>query len=358
MKIAYCATVQPAFGGLKTFNTGLVQALSELCRSRGIEFILVTHSAHFDSFPIPESEKRSFSGNHFLFESFGLPQLLKRESVDWAIFPHNRLPLFGVGARRSAVIIHDLLFWRYPSQFSFLKRATRYAFMSMALKKADLVFSVSEFTKRELKAFGFQKEVEVCLEGIEPISIKPHFNYEGRSFPLDKPYFLFIGAMSFQKNIPSLIQAFTKVRESRFDCRLVLAGGKGTEAERVDQECRNSPFLQDILRPGFVSEEEKEWLIRNALAFVFPSVYEGFGIPILEAFQLETPVICSDCASLPEVAGKAAMICTPDPTGLSNAMISLAGNEILKSDLIASGKERSREFDWAEVALSLVKKIS
>lgn len=355
MKIAYCATVQPAFGGLKSFNVGLVHSLVHLCKDREIELLVITHQSHRASFDLPDQMIRTFTGNHFVFETLHLPGLLKAERVDVAIFPHNRMPMFSTGASRSLLVVHDLLFWRFPSELSFLKRATRYFFISQALKKADQVVAVSEFTKMELQEFGCRKTISVCLEGVEPIQEKEAV--ADLRFPIDKPYFLFIGAHSFQKNLPALVAAFDRVKQSGFDCRLVLAGGKGTATQSVLDAVRICAFSSDVLLPGFISDEEKDWLMRNAIAFVFPSIYEGFGIPILEAFQRNVPVITSDCASLPEVAGNGALISKPDPTSLSVAMLKMAENGELRAEIIRNGAARLRIFHWDLVAENILNSI-
>lgn len=355
MKIAYCATVQPSFGGLKSFNVGLVHSLLQLCKARKIELIVITHQSHRGSFDVPDQQILTFTGNHFLFESLHLPGLLKSEQVDVAVFPHNRMPLFSIGANRSLLVIHDLLFWRFPSELSFLKRATRYFFMSQALKKADMVVSVSEFTRKELQEFGCQKSIGVCLEGVD--AIQESSGLEKVRFPADKPYFLFIGAHSFQKNLPALVAAFDSVKKAELDCRLILAGGKGTATQSVLDAVNGSAFSSDIILPGFVTDEEKDWLMKNAIAFVFPSIYEGFGIPILEAFQRNVPVITSDRASLPEVAGDAALISKPDPQSLAAAMLELAGNQPLREDLVRKGAARLQLFQWDLVAENILNSI-
>lgn len=350
MKFAYCATVQPAYGGLRTFNQGLVQAMFERAKSRGDVFLVICPLRDRSAFPeIPDTHIRTFEGNHFWFESAVLPGLLRKEGIEFSIFPHNRMPLWGSVPGRSAVIIHDLLFWRFPEQFSGIKRFTRYFFMSQALKKANLVYSVSAFTAAELREFGFKKPIHVCLEGIEPLVETVALPVSGR-FPVDKPFFLFIGASSFQKNLPALIQAFEGVRRQGHDCRLVLAGGKGTEAQRVEDMCTNSPFASDIIRPGFITEEEKRFLLTTAQAFVFPSIYEGFGIPILEAYQYGCPVICSDQASLPEVAGEAAILSAPDPDSLQAAIEKVLVEPAIRGELKAKGADRWKLFTWERCA--------
>ena len=355
MKIAYCATVQPSFGGLKSFNVGLVHSLLHLCKERQIELVVITHQSHKASFEVPEHQIRTFQGNHFLFESLHLPGLLKAEKVDVAIFPHNRMPLFSSGVPRSLLVIHDLLFWRFPSELTFLKRATRYFFMSQALKKAELIVAVSEFTKRELQEFGCQKSIGVCLEGVDAMQDNP--TVSAIRFPDDKPYFLFIGAHSFQKNLPALVAAFDRVKKAGLDCRLILAGGKGTATQSVLDAVHASSYSSDIILPGFVSDEEKDWLMRNAIAFVFPSIYEGFGIPLLEAFQRNVPVITSDRASLPEVAGDGALISKPDPESLSVAMLEMAQNARLREELVLKGSARLQNFQWDLVGRNILNSI-
>jgi glycosyltransferase involved in cell wall biosynthesis len=265
------------------------------------------------------------------------------------------MPLFSTGVSRSLLVIHDLLFWRFPSELTFLKRATRYFFLSQALKKAELIVAVSEFTKKELQEFGCRKSIGVCLEGVDPI--QKNVAISELRFPVDKPYFLFIGAHSFQKNLPELVVAFDGVKRAGLDCRLILAGGKGTATQSVLDAVRASTFSSDIILPGFVSDVEKDWLMRNAIAFVFPSIYEGFGIPLLEAFQRNVPVITSDRASLPEVAGEGALISKPDHKSLSAAMLELAENGGLREELIQKGADRLQNFQWDLVAENILNSI-
>jgi glycosyltransferase involved in cell wall biosynthesis len=356
MNIAYCATVQPAFGGLKTFNLGLVHALAQAVVATGHRFLLITRDVHRSEFQLPDDQVRCFQGNHFVFENFKLNSWLKEEKIDLALFPNNRLPVLGSWQGMRAVFIHDLLFWRFPGQFSRLKYLSRYFFMSHALKQADLVFSVSEFTAAELRAFGFQGHIEVCLEGIHPPE-NIHPEPGDRSFPADKPYFLFVGAHSFQKNIPALIKAFEMLRHQGADCRLILAGGKGTEAQLVLDLCEQSPYAQDIILPGFVTDAEKVRLMQGCEAFVFPSIYEGFGIPVLEAFQLGCPLICANAASLPEVAGDAALLPKPDAESLCQAMAEVFRNTERKQELIEKGHNRWKQFSWESVADVVLRSI-
>jgi glycosyltransferase involved in cell wall biosynthesis len=347
MKIAYCATVQPKHGGLKSFNIGLCKALAQVCQQQNLELLLIASHGDLPDFEAIGCEKIGFEGNHFWYENFVLPSVLRKNKVNKAIFPHNRVPLFGSGVEHSSVIIHDLLFWRFPGQFSKIKWASRYFFMSMALQKADQVFAVSQFTADELSAFGYKKPVQVCLEGAEDLS---HFPVLPSSKIPKEPFFLFVGARSFQKNLPGLLKGFAHFRKKGYQAKLVVAGGEGSSVAEVEEALKTNEFQRDILFPGFVSEEEKVALMKASIAFVFPSIYEGFGMPILEAQKLGVPLICSHCASLPEVAGQGALLCPPDGLSIGLALEKLFLESEFKNELIKKGFENQAQFSWERTA--------
>lgn len=354
MTIAYCATIQPRFGGLKSFNLGLVKALDSLLSSLGHTFLLITHQNYLDDFQELSQNPIPFSGNHFLFENIRLPLLLKKINVDIAIFPHNRLPLIQAGSYKTACIFHDLLFYRYPDQFSFSKRLFRNFQMKRAAKKCQYSFSVSGFTASELTKFVPGHQSTVCYQAIPPKN--QEFNRDLSDFPqIQKPYFLFIGAQSFQKNLPNLIQGFSIFKQGKPNVQLVIAGGQGTANEEVNYEISNSPFRNDIIKTGYITDAQKWSLLTNSEALVFPSIYEGFGIPLLEGFEAGVPVICSNLACLPEISNGAALEVDPAPGSLAQAMTTLFHNEKLKAELIGKGKARLKEFSWEKTASILVK---
>lgn len=355
MKFAYCATIQPKFGGLRSFNVGLAKALKIEVEKQGHELYLITQVESKNDYDYFENHLITFQGNHLVFENLKLPFLLKKLSIDFAIFPHNRLPIFSIGSHKNAVIFHDLLFWRFPHRFTFAKRWVRAFFLKYAANTCEFSFSVSAFTASELEQYIPGHKSLVCYQAINPIKFNQN-DIDKIELP-NKPYFLFIGAQSFQKNLLSLVQAFNICRANQLDCQLVIAGGKGSEEIEINRAINESEFSQDIIATGFIDEITKIALLKNCIAFVFPSIYEGFGIPLLEAFQLGVPVISSNASCLPEISASAAYEVDPNPEALSKAMLTLMNSPEKRQQFVSAGLEREKEFSWEMTAKIIVNRL-
>jgi glycosyltransferase involved in cell wall biosynthesis len=213
------------------------------------------------------------------------------------------------------------------------------------------VIAVSETTKKDiLKFFKVPAEkISVIPEadGLLEAQKKPSLLEEKR------PYFLFIGRLEKRKNIASLIKAFGLLRKERlFQPLLVLAGKPGFGFSEIEKEIAALGSLKkDILLLDYVDEEEKSYLLRQAKALVFPSLYEGFGIPILEAMSAETPVITSNFGAMQETAGKAALLVNPfKPLEIAGAMSKILHMPKLAEDLKKEGKKRAQMFSWQKTA--------
>lgn len=357
MKVAYCATVQPAYGGLRSFNIGLVKALSKKLHHHGISLVLITHKKYASDFEDFDGELSLFDGNHFLFEFLLLPSLLKRLNVSIAIFPHNRIPFFNHGSYKTVCIFHDLLFWRYPENFSFIRKFSRSILTRYSARRCDYSFSVSDFTANELALFLPGHVSVACYQAIAVERIDNEA-VNTNTFPtVSKPFFLFIGAQSHQKNLIALIRAFELFSVQNADFQLVVAGGKGSSNHEIKEAHQQSTARDSILFPGYVSDAQKSWLLRHAFAFVFPSTYEGFGIPLLEAFEAGTPVICSNAACLPEISSGAALEVDPTPPALAEAMDRLVRNPELCKKLTILGRNRVKDFSWEKTANIIISAV-
>lgn len=162
---------------------------------------------------------------------------------------------------------------------------------------------------------------------------------------------MYIGAIQPRKNLEVLVEAFEKVKESKGDLRLVIVGEKAWLSNGLFQKIENSPNKKDIICPGLINFEEMAQLLRGSASFVFPSLYEGFGIPVLEAFAAKVPVICSHNSSLPEVGGEAAIYFNGHDAGdLAQKIKETISNENLRQDHIARGMEQIKKFSWEKCA--------
>ena len=252
--------------------------------------------------------------------------------------------------------IHDLTYLRYPETMEQrnLKRICQG--IGYSIERSDRIIAVSEFTKREICTLLDVPEEKISVIYNAPAELEADC---GRMEPpvIHGPYILFVGTIEPRKNLIRLIKAYTMLREKeRIPHKLVLAGGLGWNHDAIQQAAQESKYCDDILFTGYVSIEKKRSLYQYADAFVFPSVYEGFGIPPLEAMSFGCPVVCADAASLPEVAGDAAEYVDPaDSEQIAEGIFRVISDREYVRSLIQNGYERVKKFTWEESAQRFVK---
>lgn len=281
-----------------------------------------------------------------------------RNSVDLLFVPAHTLPIFM--PKRAVVMIHDtaFVFFRkaYSSfQYYYLWWSTRWA-----CKRAFRILVPSEATKQDLVSLFSCKSQKIVVipHGSPNDPVIEVTDQEKREilarFGLkeDDAYFLFVGRIELKKNLEQLISAFNEfIKVERRDFRLILAGKRGIGFKKIWNKVRRLGLEESVLLTGYINEVEKMVLMRQAQAFLFVSVYEGFGLPILEAFQANIPVIISKTAALVEVAGNAALAANPNDTGeICRAMMKIVNEEGLRRALVQKGRARLREFDWKRSA--------
>lgn len=260
---------------------------------------------------------------------------------------------------RSVVTVHDLAIYLHPEWFPGGQFFSRRFVVPASVRRAAKVIAVSQATKTDVqKIFATPAEkIAVVYEGVEP---PPPDSWEASS-ARKKPYLLYLGTIEPRKNVVGLVQAYASLAK-RFprligDTELVLAGARGWKSEpafkaieEANRAFGNSGPRVQVL--GYVSEAEKPALMAHATAFVFPSLYEGFGLPVLEAMNLGVPVITSSLSSLPEIAGRgAALLVDPaNPAELSLALKHLLEDPAKRAELGRRGMERSTDFRWDKTA--------
>ena len=269
---------------------------------------------------------------------------------------------------------HDLSFEMFPEMFSLKQRLWHYLLNFRRLtKRADKIIAVSQSTKDDLVSrYGLpEKKVTVIHSGVgEELAVMsrndPRLLAVKEKYHLPYKFILYLGTIEPRKNILALIQSFeTLLRENHPAAEkymLVIAGAKGWKYQAILDAIEASPFRERILLPGFIEDADKAALYNLASVFVYPSFYEGFGFPVLEAMSCGVPVITSHSSSLPEVVGEAGVMIDPyQPEELLRALEGLISDPALGAALIDLGKKRAKAFTWKEAAtqtLNLLKNPS
>jgi len=289
---------------------------------------------------------------------------LTREHLDvlHSTSPMSRIPISYRG--KTIVTVHDLAVHKVPEVFPKLKRTKIKTKLNLMVGKADKIIAVSNSTKKDIQEIykypanqikviygGFDKR----LFDLANISRKEFL--KKYALKRNEKYLLFLGTIEPVKNITRLLEAFKIFRErvvkkdKNINYKLILAGKNGWLSNEYKQIVRDFGIEKEVIFTGYVVGDDLVPLFKYADFFVMPSLYEGFGMTVLEAFATETPAIISGVSSLPEVAGKSAYFINPlDVNSIADAMLKLATNEELKNKYRLRGREQLKKFDWERCA--------
>lgn len=307
-------------------------------------------------------------------------------SPDVLFIPAHTLPL--VHPKKSVITIHDIAFERERMLYehSYIgpeSKTTRKIINLMvkiftkgefganvldyhswsarfALKNAKKIITVSNFTKKEMVDFykAQEQKISVVSNGYnrriyrkinDPEKIKEVLE----KYDIKSPYILYVGRLEKKKNTPNLVEAFAIMKEENKEIKhkLVLVGDASHGFDEVKYVIREYNINDDIIITGWVPELDLPYFYSGAAAFVFPSLYEGFGIPLLQAMACETPIAASQTTSIPEVAGDAAVFFNPkEARSIAREMKKIITDENLRQDLIVKGKNRVKNFSWQKCA--------
>lgn len=281
---------------------------------------------------------------------------MKKNPPDVLFVPSHVLPLYL--PKKSVITIHDTAFRHLKKSYSFLEYHYLNWSTKFAVKNATKIIVPSEATKKDLiEFFNCPKgKITVIQHGFEP----PNFTQADidkvfrnseifKYFDITKnsPYIFFVGRLESKKNLARLIEAFEKFLKKYPDYRLILAGKRGTGFEQILKTVNRLKLNQKVIMPGYITEEEKAVLYKYCQIFAFPSLYEGFGLPILEAFYYEKPVLTSFVSCLPEVAGDAVYYVDPKNIhAIYEGLDTLVSNKDYVRGLVKLGKERLKLFSW------------
>jgi len=260
---------------------------------------------------------------------------------------------------KTIITVHDLAFERFPEAYSAAALVYWKTFLPKALKKAVSVIAVSENTKRDIIDFYNISEKKITV--IYPSITLPTTKYENfqeirRLYKLPEKYILYVGAIQPRKNLPTLVKAFRIAKKRmKFPHKLVIVGPRGWGLEDLCRTVEQLNLQQEVIITGVVPEEHLPLIYKGADIFVYPSLYEGFGYPPLEAMACGTPVIASNASSLPEVVGEAAVLVDPTSEELiAEKMIELLTSGDLMERLRIKGFENIKRFSMERMITNIL----
>ncbi|MGE5341003.1 MAG: glycosyltransferase family 4 protein [Candidatus Omnitrophota bacterium] len=294
----------------------------------------------------------------FFFEQVLLPRRCRRLNIDLIFSFHYTIPYLTSIDR--IVIIPDMTFYLFPELHQRIKRIYFKSLIPLSLKRSHRIVTISESTRKDLLTrFRHLDEgkIDVIHLGVDtqpklPVQAREHLHSFGL---IEKKYFLYVGTLEPRKNIPRLIDAFRQVLashpEETREFKLVLVGKKGWFYDAIFKRIVDYGLEERVVVTGYVDEEVKRSLLMHAFAFVYPSFYEGFGLPILEAMIVGVPVITGNLSSLPEVAGDAALLVNPNNCEeIAESMTRLLSDPGLTAELSQRSIARAKKFSWRHTA--------
>ena len=292
-----------------------------------------------------------------LWSQFALAFALFRDKPDVFFATGQLIPFFIPSKIKVVTFVHDSAFEAIPESYTFLGGRYLKIMNRRIVRRSDIIITSTDFNKNELIKYyriSPDKIVVVPLAYDKNIYNLNNFIAGGlkEKYQLTKPYFIYVGRLEDKKNTPLLIKAFEEVRKNQ-DCQLLLVGKPGFGYGKVQSAIESSPYKSDIINPGWVESDHLPGLISSASALVFPSRYEGFGLPVLEAMACGCPVIASDLQSLREAGGEAAEYVPANYNSFSIAMKKALDNEVWANNHHILGLLRVDKFAWDKTAVSL-----
>lgn len=291
-----------------------------------------------------------------------IPRAIRKLKADVAVEPAHFGP-FNLPRRiRRVTVIHDLTPVLFPEMHRFHSQVLQRIFLKRILRRASLIITNSLSTSRDLHAYlpeTISKTECIYLGGDEGIRYTESKQFvEGLT--QGKPYFFTAGTIEPRKNLEGLLRAFEiyKRMEGSHDAMLMISGQRGWKNSGFFRLLENHPYRHDIVLSGYVSRPQLAELYSHALAFVFPSLYEGFGLPVAEAMSCGTPCLLSARASLPEVGGEAALYFDPlMPGEMAEAMHRISSRPELREQLSGKALRQAAKFSWKEHVVAFDKAI-
>jgi len=334
--------------GIEEYSYQVIKNLMDVLKDHQV--VLYVRKNQKADFELPNNWKVKVIRWSYLWTQIGLSLELLFHPIDALFIPAHTVPL--IHPKNTMVTIHGLEYEFCPKAYSFWERVYMRLVIKNSVKWAKKIIAVSENTKKDLVDLYkvSERKITVVYEGTNS---NQNENIKNKN----DLYLLFIGRLEERKNVLGIIEVFEILKEKyKIPHKLILGGNQGYGCDSIKLKVENSKFKEEIIFKGFIKEEEKFELLKKAEIFLFPSFYEGFGLPILEAQSAGIPVVTSNVSSMPEIAGSSAILADPNkPEEIAEVAFRLISDEKLKNDIIKRGFENVGRFNWNKCAEEISK---
>ncbi len=362
MRIGIDATALPPQPvGAGNYIIQLIRALASL--KVNDEFVIFAQQRGHALISLPENDSFEWiiledrnPGSRLIWEQTLYPQLIRKSGVDLLHSMHYTRPVKLPCA--SVVTFHDMTFFLYPELHTRAKRLFFPLAIRASARQADALTAVSESTRQDaIRVLGISPEkitatqlgVDPTFRPINDAAIKGKI---AEKYDLPERFILYVGLLEPRKNLPMLIRAYKRLIDGGENFKLVLVGRYGWMHEELLRQINNLDLEEMVHFTGYVSQEDLPLVYNLSSLFVYPTLYEGFGLPALEAMACGVPVITTDVSSLPEIVGEAGILVPVNNVeALYGAMIAVLGDEDLRRKMINKGIQRAAKFTWEQTAI-------
>jgi glycosyltransferase involved in cell wall biosynthesis len=335
-------------GGNETYLAGLLQGFAALAPA-DVELRALCRPDQTSGLPVPAQALPAGGDVQRVFRD--IPRLCRQHRADLVHLTYNASPFLPCPL---ALTVHDVIFRRYPSYFSPRVRLLLNTLLPLSMWRAAVIITDSRASQAEIEhyyRFTRSKTYVVPL-GPGPIaSVRPD-TAAAEKLTAGRRFILAVGTVQPRKNLGRLIEAYLSLRECGLtEARLIIVGRKMWQSALIQQRAEHSPYAADIVFTGYLDDAAVAALYQRCAVFAYPSLYEGFGLPVLEAMACGAPVITSNVSSLPEVAGEAALLVNPcSIEEIAEAIQGVLSNPSLRDDLRRRGAQRAAQFTWERTA--------
>lgn len=352
-------SVGAQLAGNETYAVNLIEALAEIDRSNQYTLYVTKQSAadRFKNRWANFEVQRTLPHTPLVRIPLILSAKLRQNPVDVLHVQYTAPPLAPCAV---VATIHDLSFEHLPETFNRRSRTQLRLTVRRTARNAAQILTLSEFSRRDvIETYGIDPDRVAVTPAAAPAHFRPVTNATNprrirATYGIERDYILALGSIQPRKNLVRLIKAYSSLWKERQNLampQLVIAGKRGWLESETMRAAELSAAAHDIRFIGYVVEADLPELFSGAMCFAYPSYFEGFGLPVLEAMQCGTPVIAGNRTSLPEVAGDAALLIDPfDETVIADALRNLIENPDRRDDLRVKGIERAKRFSWQQTA--------